>query len=36
MISRALAAEGGDEVKAARRLGLTRVALRKKAKDVDL
>jgi two-component system nitrogen regulation response regulator GlnG len=35
MIDRALAAEGGDEVKAARRLGLTRAALRK-AKDVDL
>jgi DNA-binding protein Fis len=35
MVERALAAEGGDEAKAAKRLGLTRAALRK-AKGVDL
>ena len=33
MIARALAAEGGDEAKAAKRLGLTRAALQKRAKD---
>jgi len=33
LIARALAADAGDEVKAARRLGLTRAALQKRAKD---
>src|SRR4051812_26402638 len=33
MITRALAAEGGDETKAAKRLGLSRTALQKKTKD---
>ena len=33
LISRALAAEGGDEAKAARRLGLTKTALQKKARE---
>ena len=33
MITRALAHEGGDETKAAKRLGLTRATLQKKTKD---
>ena len=33
MITRALAADGGDEAKAAKRLGVTKAALQKKAKE---
>jgi transcriptional regulator with GAF, ATPase, and Fis domain len=33
LITRSLALENGDEVKAAKRLGLTRAALQKRAKD---
>ncbi len=36
LIVRALAAEAGDTANAARRLGLTKAALTKKSKDVDL
>ncbi len=33
MITRMLAAEGGDEAKAAKRLGLTRAALQKRLRE---
>ena len=36
LITRALAAEGGDSARAAQRLGLTKAALLRKSKVVDL
>jgi nitrogen regulation protein NR(I) len=34
LVARAMAAEGGDEAKAAKRLGLTRAALQKRAREI--